>query len=100
LHKQDTIIFRRDAYWKVGGLDESLHYAMDWDLLLKLGKVGKVVLIPDPWQIYAIIQRTRRILEVESECGRLHALRKLITERLIAITFPSKSETLWQSKNY
>ena len=47
LHKQDTIIFRRDAYWKVGGLDESLHYAMDWDLLLKLGKVGSVVLIPD-----------------------------------------------------
>jgi hypothetical protein len=31
----------------VGGLDESLHYAMDWDLLLKLAKVGKVVAIPD-----------------------------------------------------
>ena len=47
MHKQDTIIFRRDAYWKAGGLDESLHYAMDWDLLLKLVKVGKVVSIPD-----------------------------------------------------
>jgi GT2 family glycosyltransferase len=44
---QPAMFFRRDAYWKVGGLDESLHYAMDWDLLLKLAKVGKVVVIPD-----------------------------------------------------
>jgi GT2 family glycosyltransferase len=44
---QPAMFFRRDAYWKVGGLDESLHYAMDWDLLLKLAKVGEVVAIPD-----------------------------------------------------
>ena len=44
---QPAMFFRRDAYWKVGGLDESLHYAMDWDLLLKLAKIGKVVAIPD-----------------------------------------------------
>lgn len=44
---QPAMFFRRDAFWKVGGLDESLHYAMDWDLLLKLAKVGKVVAIPD-----------------------------------------------------
>jgi glycosyltransferase involved in cell wall biosynthesis len=44
---QPAMFFRRDAYWKVGGLDESLHYAMDWDLLLKLATVGRVVPIPD-----------------------------------------------------
>jgi glycosyltransferase involved in cell wall biosynthesis len=44
---QPAMFFRRDAYWKVGGLDESLHYAMDWDLLLKFAKVGKVVAIAD-----------------------------------------------------
>jgi len=43
---QPAMFFRRDAYWKVGGLDESLHYAMDWDLLLKLSKIGKIVTIP------------------------------------------------------
>ena len=43
---QPAMFFRRDVYWKVGGLDESLHYAMDWDLLLKLAKIGKVVAIP------------------------------------------------------
>lgn len=44
---QPAMFFRRDAYWSVGGLDESLQYAMDWDLLLKLAKVGKVVAIPE-----------------------------------------------------
>jgi len=44
---QPAMFFRRDAYWKVGGLDESLHYAMDWDLLLKLARVGNVIAIPD-----------------------------------------------------
>lgn len=44
---QPAMFFRRDAFWAVGGLDESLHYAMDWDLLLKLSKIGKVVAIPD-----------------------------------------------------
>lgn len=43
---QPAIFFKRNAYWKVGGLDESLHYAMDWDLLLKLSKIGKVITIP------------------------------------------------------
>lgn len=44
---QPAMFFRSDAYWKVGGLDESLHYAMDWDLLLKLSKIGEVVTIPE-----------------------------------------------------
>lgn len=44
---QTAMFFRRDAYWNVGGLDESLHYAMDWDLLLKLSKIGEVVAIPE-----------------------------------------------------
>jgi GT2 family glycosyltransferase len=44
---QPAMFFRRDAFWKVGGLDESLHYAMDWDLLLKLSKSGRVVTIPE-----------------------------------------------------
>lgn len=43
---QPAMFFRRDAFWKVGGLDESLHYAMDWDLLLKLSKIGEIVTIP------------------------------------------------------
>jgi glycosyltransferase involved in cell wall biosynthesis len=35
---QQSTFFRRDAVEAVGGLDESLHYALDWDLLIRLGK--------------------------------------------------------------
>jgi len=41
------MFFKREGYWRLGGLDESLHHAMDWDLLLKLAKMGMVVAIPD-----------------------------------------------------
>ena len=42
---QPACFFRRDAYFQVGGLDLSLNYAMDWDLLLKLSQSfeGKAV---------------------------------------------------------
>jgi glycosyltransferase involved in cell wall biosynthesis len=35
---QQAAFFRRDAVAEVGWLDESLHWAMDWDLLTRLGK--------------------------------------------------------------
>lgn len=35
---QQSTLFRRDAVADVGWLDETLHYAMDWDLLIRLGK--------------------------------------------------------------
>lgn len=34
---QQSTFFRRSAVEQVGWLDESLHYAMDWDLLIRLG---------------------------------------------------------------
>jgi glycosyltransferase involved in cell wall biosynthesis len=35
---QQTVFFRRDAFDEVGLLDESLHYGMDWEILMRLGK--------------------------------------------------------------
>ena len=35
---QPAAFFRRSAVEAVGWVDESLHYAMDWDLLIRLGK--------------------------------------------------------------
>ncbi len=34
---QQSTFFRREAIAEVGWLDESLHYTMDWDLLIRLG---------------------------------------------------------------
>lgn len=44
---QQSAFFRRDAVNEVGGLDENLHYAMDWDLLIRLGKRFGLHYVPD-----------------------------------------------------
>ena len=44
---QPATYFRLEAWMKAGGLDEDLHYAMDWDLLIKLHRQGPIVPIPD-----------------------------------------------------
>jgi glycosyltransferase involved in cell wall biosynthesis len=44
---QPSMFFTRSAFLDVNGLDESLHYAMDWDFLLKLPKTAEFVSIPD-----------------------------------------------------
>jgi glycosyltransferase involved in cell wall biosynthesis len=35
---QQTVFFRREALDTVGLLDEKLHYGMDWEILMRLGK--------------------------------------------------------------
>ena len=44
---QPAAFFRRPALQAVGWLDESLHYAMDWDLLIRLGKKFGLAFIPE-----------------------------------------------------
>lgn len=36
-----TVLFRKDAFLKVGGYDEQFAFIEDWDLWLKMGKVSK-----------------------------------------------------------
>ncbi|MDA0990591.1 MAG: glycosyltransferase family 2 protein [Verrucomicrobia bacterium] len=38
---QPSCFFRRDAFEKVGGLRESLHFVMDVDLWIRLAKIGR-----------------------------------------------------------
>jgi hypothetical protein len=44
---QQSSFFRRAAVTEIGGLDESLHYAMDWDLLIRLGKRFGLHYVPE-----------------------------------------------------
>jgi len=43
---QPGSVFRRSAVEQVGGLDPTLRYAMDYDLFLKLRKVGRLEYVP------------------------------------------------------
>jgi glycosyltransferase involved in cell wall biosynthesis len=73
---QQSTFFRRAAVKDVGWLDESLHYAMDWDLLIRLGKRFGLQYVPEYFGILreypeaksfaggrARIEEIRRVLE-------------------------------------
>lgn len=46
------VAVRRDILFKVGGLDENLPSAQDYDLWLKLAREGRLVFIPEPLETY------------------------------------------------
>lgn len=49
---QPSCFFRRAAYEAAGGLDENLHYTMDWDLWIRLHKNGaRAAFIDEPLSI-------------------------------------------------
>ena len=43
---QETVFFRREVWQQVGGLDESLHYSMDFDLWCRMAKITRFRHIP------------------------------------------------------
>jgi GT2 family glycosyltransferase len=51
-----TTMYRREAALRVGGYDETLAGFQDWDLWLKLGKIGKLYNFPDYFLYYRIWQ--------------------------------------------
>lgn len=42
-----TVFFRREVYRELGGLDEDLHYAMDYEYWIRIGREGRVHRIPE-----------------------------------------------------
>jgi glycosyltransferase involved in cell wall biosynthesis len=44
---QQTVYFRRSVFDEVGYLDESLHWGMDWDILIRIGKRYWIDYIPE-----------------------------------------------------
>ncbi len=49
---QPSAFFRRSAFNAVGGLDPSLHYAMDYDLWLELSADAEFAYVPQVWSQY------------------------------------------------
>jgi glycosyltransferase involved in cell wall biosynthesis len=77
---QPSAFFRRAAYEEVGGLDTSLHWALDYDLWLKLGARHRVDYLRRVWSGYRIQGDSKtvtgsfkRIAEVEA-MARRHGL--------------------------
>ncbi len=44
---QQTVFFRKAALDAVGPIREDLHYVMDWEILIRLGKRFDFVFVPE-----------------------------------------------------
>jgi len=44
---QPSAVFRRDAFEKVGGLSDKFAFAFDFDLFIKLTKLGKAIFVDE-----------------------------------------------------
>jgi glycosyltransferase involved in cell wall biosynthesis len=44
---QQTVYFRRSVFDEIGFLDENLHWGLDWDLLIRIGKRFPIHYIPE-----------------------------------------------------
>jgi glycosyltransferase involved in cell wall biosynthesis len=83
IHESDYIVqpaafFRRSAFEAVSGLDESLHWGMDYDLWLKIGRRFPIAYLPRKLARYrqtgenkTALGRFDRFEEIE-RIGRLH----------------------------
>lgn len=88
VHEGDFIVqpaafFRRSAFEAAGGLDESLHWSMDYDLWLKLARRFPVVYLPRTLAAYRLTGENKtlrgglgRFQELE-RLGRRHGARGL-----------------------
>lgn len=56
---QPAVFFRRSLFDKVGPVDESLHYCMDWDLFLRMWRVCRPLHVPVVLATYRLDQSAK-----------------------------------------
>jgi glycosyltransferase involved in cell wall biosynthesis len=74
---QETLFFRASAYFKVGGLDPSFQFAMDWDLLLRFQEAGcKFQRSPHFWACFRIHEKQKTACQIHEQGEKeIHQLR-------------------------
>ncbi len=64
---QETMFWRRRIWDKVGGIDESFRFAMDWDLILRFQDAGaKIVRLPRFLGAFRVHQSSKTVSTVTS----------------------------------
>jgi glycosyltransferase involved in cell wall biosynthesis len=58
---QPSAFWRRKIYDTSGGLDISLHYAMDYDLFLRMAKVGLIKHLREPLSVYRLHAKSKTV---------------------------------------
>lgn len=83
---QPAVFFRRSLYEKVGPLDESLYYCMDWDLFLRMWRVCRPRHIP---QVLATYRLDRAAKSNAEETAPAIAAAHLVQQRHMNRRFAS-----------
>ena len=81
---QQTVFFRREAVEAVGGLDETLNWAMDWDLFIRIAKLFQVDCLP---QYMANLREYRTAKTTSGGIARLRELARVM-RRHGSLTYP------------
>ncbi len=68
---QPTVFMRADVLREVGGLDESLHFGLDWDLWIRIASRRKVLYLPET------LAQTREYADTKTSTGGWTRLREL-----------------------
>lgn len=76
---QPSSFFTRAIYEKVGGLDRSLHYAMDYDLFLRFGRDAKVRHFPVMLSTYRLHASSKTV----SDKPKFHAEWDAVRSRML-----------------
>ncbi len=96
---QPGALFRKNAFWEVGGLDTKYAWAFDFDLLIKLSKIGKLSYLANTlssfrWHPDSLSVEHRRKSVTEASAVRVTHLPRIL--RLISALweFPVREATL------
>lgn len=69
---QQTVYFRRSVFDDIGFVDERLHWGMDWELLMRIGKKYPMALIPE------YMGSLREYDAAKTFSGGFHRIRELV----------------------
>jgi glycosyltransferase involved in cell wall biosynthesis len=79
---QQSSFFSRDAYLKIGGLNRELHYAMDFDLFLRLGHAfpGRIYHIKEALSTFRLHEECKSWSQKEKFSPEIKAVRRQFTQ--------------------
>lgn len=76
---QPSTFIARWAWDHAGGVDINLHYCMDYDLILKVGRLGPVVQVKEPLSVFRL-HKGSKTMEAR---GQFRAENRLVRERAL-----------------
>ncbi|NEP15203.1 MAG: glycosyltransferase [Symploca sp. SIO2C1] len=90
LENGSTPLIRREALAAVGGFDESLAAAQDWDLYLRLAANYQFVAVPSPQVLYRISTNSMSSNVLRLESASLQVIEKAFTQAPAALQYLKK----------